>query len=113
MRKGFVVSCSVVCAAAILTACSSSSTAKPGASTADGGSAGLLSSRELTTLVAAAAKQKFKVSYTDGNGGTLRYAQDGDGNVMQGTDDTETFSTLTATVSCAKTAGTFHCTQAP
>src|SRR6478736_3130593 len=113
MRIGFVVSCSVLCAAAMLTACNSSGGSTGSTqSTAGGGSAGLLSSSELTTLVAAAAKQKFKVAYTDGNGDTLRYAQDGAGNVMQGTDDTETFGSKTATISCAKTAGTFHCTQA-
>jgi hypothetical protein len=113
MRNGFVVSCSVLCAAAMLTACSGGgSTAKPAATTAGGGSAGLLSSRELTTLVAAAAKEKFKVSYTDGNGDTLRYAQDGAGNVMQGTADAETFGSKTATISCAKNARTFRCTRA-
>ena len=60
-------------------------------------SAGLLSSNQLSGLVAAAAKQKFKVAYTDGSGDTLRYAQDGSGNVMQGSDDSESFATLTTT----------------
>jgi hypothetical protein len=76
-------------------------------------SPGLLSSAELTTLVAAAAKQRFDVSYTDGSGNTLRYAQDGAGNTMQATADAESFSTPTATVSCSKSGGQYQCMRTP
>ena len=115
MRKRFVVACSVLGAASMLAACGTNGSAKGTTTTVPAGTApaGLLTSSELSTLVVAAAKQKFKVSYTDGNGDTLRYAQDGNGNVMQGTDDSESFATKTATVSCDKTAGTFQCTEAP
>jgi hypothetical protein len=64
-------------------------------------------------LVAAAAKQKFKVSYTDGSGDTMRYAQDGNGNVMQATSDSESFSSKTSTTSCEKSGATFQCTETP
>lgn len=115
MRK-FVASCSVLIAASALAACGSSgSTAKsPATISSNGGSSsGQLTSDELSTLVDAAAKQKFKVTYTDGNGETLRYAQDGNGNVMQGNSNSESFSTNRATISCDKSSGTFQCTHSP
>jgi hypothetical protein len=117
MRNGFAISCSVIVAASVLAACGGSgSTAKgPATNSNNSGtaSAGQLSSAELSTLVAAAAKQKFKVTYTDGSGDTLLYAQDGNGNVMQGNSDSESFSTSTATISCDKSSGTFQCTSTP
>src|SRR5689334_7266800 len=113
MRKGLVVSCSLLGAAALLAACGGGSNGKDATPTTGGASAGLLSSGELTTLVTAAAKQKFKVEYRDGRGDMLRYAQDGKGIVMQGTADSETFATSSATVSCQQSAGAFRCTEVP
>jgi hypothetical protein len=115
MRRRLVAWCAPFVAAITLAACSSSgSSAKDASSTTNGQvSAGLLSSAELTTLVAAAAKQRFKVTYTDGTGATLRYAQDGDGNTMQATTDSESLGTPTSTILCDKTGGEFQCTESP
>jgi hypothetical protein len=115
MRRGLAISCSLFFAVTVLAACGGGdSTAKSPATDANAGSgSGQLSSAELATLVAAAAKQKFKVAYTDGSGNTLRYAQDGAGNTMQATAGSESFSTKSTTISCDKDSGTFQCTQTP
>ena len=115
MRKGFAISCSVLIAASVLASCGGSTATSTDTSSNNGSttSPGQLSSAELATLVAAEAKQKFKVTYTNGSGDTLRYAQDGDGNVMQSDGDSESFSTSTATTSCDKSSGTFQCTTTP
>ena len=115
MRKGFFVSCLLLAAALTLAACSSGGSAAKGSTpdTNARASAGLLSSTELTTLVEAAAKQRFKVSYKDGSGDALRYAQDGTGNTMQATGDSESLGTPTSTILCDKTGGAFQCAETP
>jgi hypothetical protein len=112
MRR-FTVSCSLLAAALMLAACGGGGSSAKTTTITENVTApsGQLSSAQLAALVAAAAKQKFKVSYTDGSGDTLRYAQDGNGNVMQATSDSESFSTKTATTSCDKSGATFQCTQ--
>jgi hypothetical protein len=115
MRRGFVVSGSLVAAALMLGACSSGGSSAKGSTTDPSAHspAGLLSSAELSTLVSAAAKQRFKVAYKDGSGDTLRYAQDGQGNTMQATGDSESLGTPTSTILCDKSGGAYQCTETP
>jgi hypothetical protein len=113
MRK-FVASCSaVVLAAAVLAACGGSSSKANPPSPSKNGGASSPSNSDLSHLVATANKQKFKIVYTDGSGQSQTYEQDGNGNSVSGSDDSQTFITKTSTVSCDKSSGTWECNQSP
>ena len=67
----------------------------------------------LANLVRHAAQQRYKITFTDQSGTSQSYAQDGKGNSVQVTLDSETFVTKTATINCDQTSGKFTCTKSP
>ncbi len=120
MRR-FVATCSVVLIAiAVLGACggssskgvASSDTKKSGTSdTKKSGS----SSDDYAKLVADAEKQRFKITYSTGSGGDEQtYAQDGKGNSVYGSGDTQFFTSADGSVTCnTDSNGKATCTKVP
>ncbi len=113
MRK-LVSGCSAaMIALAALAACSGgSSTANNATPTTNGGVVSP-SNRDLSQLVASANKQKVKIAFTLGGGPEQVYEQDGKGNSVLSSGDSETFSTNTNTISCDKISGKFECSASP
>jgi hypothetical protein len=118
MRK-LVASCSVVLVAvAVLAACGSSGSSKanplsPGTNKNNSGGSTASGNDQFSQLVANASKQKFKITYSSGtNGDTTTYAQDGNGNSVYGSGDTQVFTSASSTVSCNKDSnGKYTCIQ--
>jgi hypothetical protein len=121
MRR-FIATCSVVLfAIALLGACGGSSS-KPGASsdtnksdTSDTKPGGPTSDSDYAKLVADASKERFKITYTSGSGSDEQtYAQDGKGNSVFGSSDSQYFTSADGSVACnTDSDGKATCTKTP
>lgn len=119
MRR-FVASCSVVLIAiAAFAACGGGSSKSPASSGTQAGTtspAGNGSTNsDLAKLYADAAKARFKITYTSGNGSAPQtYAQDGKGNSVYGSADSQYFTSASGSVSCnTDSNGKATCLQVP
>jgi hypothetical protein len=117
MRK-VIASCSVILLAGIaLAACGGSSgSAKAGAtnppsgaSGASGGATGSSGSDDLSALYGEAANAKFKITFTDNDGTATTFAQDGNGNSMYKSGDSQFFTSSSGSVSCSNINTTPKC----
>ncbi len=102
MRR-VIATCSVVLlAVALFGVCGSS--AKTGSSSSDtttsSGGSGSSSNDEFSKLYAEAAKAKFKVTFTNNDGESSTYAQDGTGNSVYSTSDSALYTTSKGSVTC-------------
>ena len=108
MRR-FVASVSAaIVAAAVVAACGggSSKADNPSTTTNNGATSPASSDTDLSSLVANANKQKFKITFTLGSSAPQVYEQDGNGNSVLAGSDSETFTTKTDTITCDKSSGT-------
>ena len=110
MRR-FVAACSVVLIAiALLGACGGSEEEGPRSSDANNNS----SVDDYTKLLGDSAKARFKITYTGDDGEEHTYAQDGKGNRVYDSGDTQYFTSADGSVSCnTDTDGHPTCTQLP
>jgi hypothetical protein len=111
MRKSVATLAAFMLATTLLAACGGGGSAKSEETlpvTSDVGS-----TADLSTLVANAGRQRYKITYTDQSGVNQTYAQDGKGNSASIAGDSQIFFTKNATITCDKNAGTFECTQSP
>lgn len=99
-------------AVAALAACSGGSSTANSTPTTNGGVASP-SNQDLSQLVANANKQRVKIAFTLGGGPEQVYEQDGKGNSVLRSGDSETFSTKTNTISCDKISGKSECSVSP
>jgi hypothetical protein len=112
MRKLVSGGSAAMIALAALAACSGGSSTANSTPTTNGGVASP-SSQDLSHLVANANKQRVKIAFTLGGGPEQVYEQDGKGNSVLRSGDSETFSTKTNTISCDKISGKSECSVSP
>jgi hypothetical protein len=113
MRKPLASSFAVVIAVAALAACGGGGGSSKAQDTLPLPTQAPSSAQGLANLVAHAAQQRYKITFTDQSGTSQSYAQDGTGNSAQIALDSETFVTKTATINCDKTSSNFVCTKSP
>jgi hypothetical protein len=115
MRKYVATGSAVLIALAVLAGCggssSKSSPLTPGTTKSGGSSKGGGSSSDFSALVANASKQKFKITYATSGGDTQTYAQDGNGNSVYGSGDSQFFTNSKGSTSCHTTDGKATCTS--
>ena len=112
MRKA-ALTCALLGAAVLLTACGSSAKT-PAAEDTTTTNTLPASDAHFSELLNGVTKQPFKLTFTDALGKTQRYAQDGAGNTVTISGDSQVFTTSTSAVTCNRDgSGPFTCTQAP
>jgi hypothetical protein len=112
--RRFVASVSAVTLAAVLGACGGgTSKASPPTTSDNGATSPSSSDTDLSSLVANANRQKFKITFTLGNSAPQVYEQDGNGNSVLAGSDSQTFTTKTDTITCDKSSGTYQCDKSP
>ena len=115
MRR-FVASVSaLIVAAAVSGACGGggSKANNPSNTSNNGATSPSSSDTDLSSLVANANKQKFKITFTLGKSAPQVYEQDGNGNTVLAGSDSETYGTKTHTITCDKTSGSYQCDKSP
>ena len=113
MRKLVASISAILIAVALLATCGGSGGSSKAVDTVPPATEPASSAAGLANLIRHAAQQRYKITYNDQSGEPQTYAQDGKGNSVQMTPDTQTFLTKTATTNCDKTANGFQCTKSP
>jgi len=113
MRKSGASFFAVAVAVAALAACGGGGGSSKAQDTLPQPTQAPSSAQGLANLVAHAARQRYKITFTDQSGTSQTYAQDGTGNSVEIAGGTETFVTKTATINCDKSSATFVCTKSP
>ena len=121
MRRSLATGSVVLVAIALLGACGGSSSkgaASPDTKKSDTSTtttSGSSSDGDFAKLVADASKERFKITYTTGSGNDEQtYAQDGKGNSVYGSSDSQYFTSADGSVSCnTDSTGKATCTKVP
>jgi hypothetical protein len=112
MRKS-VLTCALLGAAVLLSACGSSAKS-PAAEDTPTTSILPSSDAHFSELLSGVGKKPFKLTFTDALGDTQMFAQDGAGNTVTISGNSQVFTTPTSAITCNRDgSGPFTCTQAP